>query len=84
MKPKGELFIWDLKIPTKISEEEKEFYAVRLEVDIGSKKIESGYGTKWDKDVDMTHYLNLGESVGLKILEKNINGETFFLKFRKE
>ena len=84
LKPKGELFIWDLNIPKKKIEEEKDAYAVRLEVDLGAKKIESGYGTKWDKGVDMTHYVNLGESVGLKILEKNINGETFFLKFRKD
>lgn len=83
LKPKGELFIWDLNIQKKKIEEEKDIYAIKLEVDIGSKKIESGYGTKWDKGVDMTHYLNLGESVGLKILEKHINGETFFLKFRK-
>jgi len=84
LKPKGELFIWDLNIQKKKIEEEKDIYAVKLEVDIGSKKIESGYGTKWDKGVDMTHYLNLGEKIGLKILEKHINGETFFLKFRKD
>jgi ubiquinone/menaquinone biosynthesis C-methylase UbiE len=83
LKPKGETFLWDLKIPER-PETEKEIYAIKLKVDIGDKKISTGYGTKWGKKFDMEHYLDLGESVGFKVTEKEINGETFFIKFRKD
>ena len=83
LKKKGELFIWDLTIPDK-PETEKTFYAIKLEIDIGDKKISTGYGTKWSKKFDMQYYLDLGKKVGFKVKEQEINGETFFIRFEKD
>jgi len=83
LKPKGELFLWDLTIPDR-PETEKDFYAIKLEIDIGDKKISTGYGTKWGKKFNLEHYVDLGKEVGFKVKEKEINGETFFIKFKKD
>ncbi len=83
LKSKGELFLWDLTIP-KRPKTEKNMYAIKLEVDIGNKKISTGYGIRWGKKFDMKHYLDLGENIGFKIIEKEVNRETFFIKYLKE
>lgn len=83
LKSKGDVFFWDLTIPERL-ETEKEIFAIKLEVDIGDKKISTGYGTKWGKKFDMEHYLDLGKNAGFTVTEKEINGETFFIKFKKD
>ena len=82
LKSKGELFLWDLTIPDR-PETDKDTYAVKLEVDIGKKKITTGYGTRWGKKYNLERYLDLGEKVGLKVIDQEVNGETFFIKFQK-
>ena len=83
LKSKGEVFLWDLIIPKRF-EKVKDIFVIKLEVDIGSKKISTGYGTKWNKIINIDHYLDLGKSIGFEILEKEINGETFYIKFKKD
>ena len=83
LKTKGKLFLWDLTLPER-PETEKDIYAIKLEVDIGVKKITTGYGTSWGKKFDMEHYLDLGKKVGFKVIEKEVNGETFFIKYLKD
>ncbi len=83
LKPNGELFLWDLTIPDK-PETDKKFYAIKLEIDIGDKKISTGYGTKWGKKFNLEHYIDLGKKVGFDITERQVNGETFFIKFKKD
>jgi len=83
LKPKGQLFLWDLTIPERL-EVEKEIYAIKLEIDLGNKKISTGYGTRWNKKFDMEHYLDFGKNIGFKVKEKEINGEIFFIKFEKD
>ncbi len=83
LKSNGEVFLWDLNIPDK-PKTDKKFYAIKLEIDIGDKKIETGYGTRWGKKFNMEHYINLGTTVGLTINETDIHGETYFMKYQKE
>ncbi len=83
LKSKGNLFLWELTIP-KRPETDKDIFAIKLEVDIGDKKISTGYGTRWGKKFDMGHYLDLGKRIGFKIIEKEVNGETFFIKYLKD
>ena len=83
LKPGGEIFLWDLKIPKK-PKTDKKIFAIRLEVDIGEKKISTGYGTKWGKKFNMEHYLDLGKNIGLQVKEQKKNGETFFIRFEKD
>ncbi len=82
LKSKGELFLWDLTIPDR-PETEKDTYAVKLEVDIGKKKITTGYGTRWGKKYNLERYLDLGKKVGFNVIEQDVNGETFFIRFKK-
>ena len=83
LKTKGEVFLWDLTIPDK-PKTDKKFYAITLEIDIGDKKIETGYGTRWGKKFNKQHYKDLGEKAGFKVIEEDTNGETFFIKYIKE
>ncbi|MFW9901256.1 MAG: class I SAM-dependent methyltransferase [Candidatus Thorarchaeota archaeon] len=83
LKPKGELLLWDLTIPDR-PETEKDTFAIKLEVDIGKKKITTGYGTRFGKKYNMERYLDLGKNVGLKVIEQEVNGETFFIKYQKD
>jgi len=83
LKSKGEIFLWDLTIPDR-PETEKDTYAIKLEVDIGDKKISAGYGTRWGQKINMQRYLDLGKNLGLKVIEQKVNGETFFIKYQKE
>ena len=82
LKSKGQLLLWDLTIPDR-PETEKDTYALKLEVDIGKKKISTGYGTRWGKKFNIERYLDLGKTVGFKVIEQEVNGETFFIKFQK-
>jgi ubiquinone/menaquinone biosynthesis C-methylase UbiE len=83
LNPNGDVFLWDLTIPDK-PKTDKKFYAIKLEIDIGKKIISTGYGTKWGKKFNLEHYIDLGTKVGFKVTEKQVNGETFFIKFRKD
>lgn len=83
LKSKGEVFLWDLTIPER-PETEKDTFAIKLEVDIGKKKITTGYGTRWGKKFDMEHYLDLGKKVGFKVIKQKVNGETFFIHYLKD
>jgi ubiquinone/menaquinone biosynthesis C-methylase UbiE len=82
LKSKGELFLWDLTIPDRL-EPDKDTYAIKLEVDIGKKKITTGYGTRFGKKFNLERYLDLGENVGFKVVEQEVNGETFFIRYQK-
>ncbi|MFX1570552.1 MAG: class I SAM-dependent methyltransferase [Promethearchaeota archaeon] len=83
LKEHGELFLWDLIIPDK-PDTDKKFYAIKLEINIGEKKISTGYGTQWSKKFTKQHYIDLGQKVGFKVLEAETNGEIFFIKYAKE
>ena len=83
LKSSGEFLLWDIEIPDKYKED-KNIYAIKLEIDIGNKIISTGFGTKWDKFVNVDHYLQLAEKVGLDIISKEINGESFFIRFKKK
>ena len=82
-KKGGEFVIWDFKIPKRESSD-KNFYGLNLEVKIKEKEISTGYATKWDKEQDLEYYLELGDSIGFKIVEKKSMNEVFYLRFKKD
>jgi hypothetical protein len=55
-----------------------------LEVKIREKNISTGYATKWKREQDLEYYLNLGKSIGFKILESHTTNEVFQIRFQKE
>ena len=81
-KKGGEFVIWDFIIPNRgISD--KDLYGLYLEVKIGKKKISTGYATKWEKEQDLEYYLNLGTSIGFKIVEEKMMDQMFYIRFQK-
>jgi SAM-dependent methyltransferase len=52
LKKGGAFFIWDLNIPKK-PKESKDIFAIRLKINIGVNEIETGYGTKWNKEQNL-------------------------------
>lgn len=82
LKPNGELFLWDLIIPER-KMVEKEIYVILLKIKIDQKIVDSGYGTKWEKEQDAYSFLKLGEDVGFEVLEQKIEEDMFFIKYKK-
>ena len=79
----GELVIWDLVIPNR-KNVEKDYIGIYLNVEIGVKIIESGYGTQWDKEQDVNDFVTLATSAGFTITEQKVDGNYFFIKCRKD
>jgi len=82
LKKDGEFVLWDLTIPNR-GNIKKDIYGVRLNVKINDKIIESGYGILWNKEQDMDHHSDLAKDIGFKILKKEEEKDTFYLRFRK-
>jgi len=82
LKPNGELFLWDLIIPER-KLVDKEIYVILLKIKIDQKIIDSGYGTKWEKEQDAYSFLKLGKDVGFEVLEQKIEEDMFFIKYKK-
>jgi len=82
LKKDGEFVLWDLTIPNR-GNNKRDIYGVRLNVKINDKMIESGYGILWNKEQDMDHHSDLAKDIGFKILKKEEEKDTFYLRFRK-
>ena len=72
----------DLKIP-KRDEDEKEVYLIILKVKFNDNVIDTGYGTKWNKEQDANYYIELAKDIGFQILEQNVDENIFYLKYKK-
>jgi len=82
LKKGGEFVIWDLIIPDP-GNNEKEFFGVELEIIIGAKRISTGYAAPWNKEQNLEYYLSLGNEIGFKVLESDINDNAFYIKLQK-
>ena len=82
LKKEGEYVIWDLKIPKK-KNKSKIYYGITLSVDIGSKKISTGYAIRWNRDQNYDLYIELGEKVGFSVIEHQEDDYTFYIRFIK-
>jgi hypothetical protein len=78
----GEFFLWDLKIP-KRDDNKKEVYLIILKVKFHDKVVDTGYGTRWNKEQDANYYIELAKDIGFQILEQNVDENIFYLKFKK-
>ncbi len=84
LKKGGELVLWDMIIPQRIEEQkEKDIYVMRLEVTIGEKVVETGYGTRWNKEQDLQYFSELIKEADFEISESMKLGETYFLRAKK-
>ncbi len=82
LKKEGEFLIWDPIIPKK-QDKEKEIFAVLMKIIIKDKEIITGYGTRWNKEQEISHFIDLVKKIGFKILEQKGEEEYFFLRLQK-
>jgi len=83
LKNDGEFVIWDSVMPIK-GDTDKSIFIIKLEVNIGAKKIETGYGVQWKKEQNSEYFSNLAKDVGFEMLESNEEKFTFYLRLRKK
>jgi SAM-dependent methyltransferase len=82
LKSEGELILWDLVIPN-IKDSKEEIYIITLKVQINESLIDTGYGTRWNKEQDANYFIQLGKTLGFNVLEKNLKANHFYLKLKK-
>ncbi|MHA1913309.1 MAG: class I SAM-dependent methyltransferase [Promethearchaeota archaeon] len=82
LKNEGDFFLWDINIPNR-DDLKQDVYVIVLKVKVNGNVIDTGYGTKWNKEQDAKSFIELGKEVGFKLLEQNLEPNLFFLKFRK-
>jgi ubiquinone/menaquinone biosynthesis C-methylase UbiE len=83
LKRNGEFVIWDAVIPNK-GDDDRKLLFIRLEVIMGDKKDETGYGVLWNKELNVDYLSNMGRKTGFEILESKEEKNTFFLRLRKK
>ncbi len=82
LKPKGKFIIWDLSIPEK-DRKDKDFYAVKLEVQFNNQKINTAYGTYWKENSQkFDEFLHLANKNNLEVLKKDIDNHCFYLELK--
>ena len=82
LKPKGKFIIWDLSIPEK-DRKDKDFYAVKLEVQFNNQKINTAYGTYWKENSQkFDEFVHLANKNKLEILKKDIDNHCFYLELK--
>jgi len=82
LKDRGEFLLWDVKMPAR----RKNFrvFVVRLKIQLPNEKIETGYGTVWDKTQNIEHFKQLALKTGFKIMKEWSKGKILFLEMKKE
>jgi ubiquinone/menaquinone biosynthesis C-methylase UbiE len=84
LKPEGLFLIWDLSIPEK-NREDKDFYAINLEVRFNNKKVDTAYGTYWKENSQkINEFVNLANKNKLEVLKKETDNHYFYLKSLKK
>jgi ubiquinone/menaquinone biosynthesis C-methylase UbiE len=82
LRKEGELIIWDPIIPKNISKK-KELFVILIKIQIKSKEVITGYGTRWNKEQDINFFIELAKSVGFKIVDQKLEEQYFFLRMQK-
>lgn len=81
LKNGGRFLLWDVKIPERLSGYRT--FVVHLKVRLPSGKVETGYGTSWDKIQNITYFKELAQKTGFEVLREWIKGEIFHLEMTK-
>ncbi|MGM0446014.1 MAG: class I SAM-dependent methyltransferase [Bacillota bacterium] len=82
LKPEGKFIIWDLSIPEK-NREDKDFYAVKLEVRFNNKKVDTAYGTYWKENSQkIDDFVDLAHKNNLEVIKKEKDNHYFYLELK--
>ena len=83
LKPKGRFLVWDVTIPPKNADDQKDKFLVFLQLHLPNKEPwGTGYGVK-RRPLNQQHYVELAEKNGFKLISQETQDQTFFLEFEK-
>jgi SAM-dependent methyltransferase len=83
LTPGGRALIWDVVFPKK-SDPKKEFALLPLTVHLPGKVVNTGYGVHWpDLGQGLSHYLDLAQKMGFKVIKQEDKGVWFYLELQK-
>ncbi len=83
LAPGGRVLIWDVVFPKK-TDPKKEFALLPLTVHLPGKIVNTGYGVHWpDMGQGLSHYLDLAQKTGFKVVKQEDKGVWFYLELQK-
>jgi len=82
LKNGGDFVIWDVIMPVK-GNVKRDIFFIELRVKIFDRIIEAGYGVSWDKEINIETFSNLAKSIGFETLEKKVDKNTIYIRFKK-
>ena len=82
LKDHGKFLLWDAKIPQK--RRDYDVFAVRLKIRLPNEDVETGYGTKWDKQQDIEYFRELAQRAKFKVVNEWSKGEILYLEMQKD
>lgn len=82
LKDEGRFFIWDVRIPPKLTD--KTIFVLPLEILLPSEKVETCYGIKWNhKEQDFEYFKGLARRTNFEIVDEWRKDEIFYLELVK-
>jgi len=81
LKEGGRFLIWDVTIPEPLGD--YEVFVVHLKVRLPGGEVATGYGVRWDKTQDLSHFKALAAEVGFEPVREWVKGEIFHLELVK-
>ena len=83
LKPGGKFLFWDVTIPPKTATDQKDFFAVILEVTLPNTTFGTGYGVRRNPQ-DYKYFIDLAKQNNLENTKHIEYDKLFFLEFRKK
>jgi len=79
----GRFLIWDAIFPPRF-DKDKDVAVFPLTVKLPDEEIDAGYGVLWPEEGrDLSHYVQLAEHAGFKVVSRRESEQRVFLKLRK-
>jgi len=82
LKNGGNLVIWDVIMPAK-GNDKRDIFFIELRVKIFDRVEETGFGVLWNKEINRDTFSNLAKNIGFETLERKVEKDTIFIRFRK-
>ncbi len=82
LKKGGNFVIWDVLIPVK-GNDKRDIFFIELKVKIFDRIEEAGFGVSWNKEINIDTFTNLAKNIGFETLERKVDKDTIYIRFRK-
>ncbi|MFX1447128.1 MAG: class I SAM-dependent methyltransferase [Promethearchaeota archaeon] len=82
LKKGGHFVIWDVLMP-KRGNDKRDIFFIELRVKLFDTIGNAGYGVSWNKEINPDTFTNLAKNIGFETLERKVDNDTIFIRFRK-